>query len=492
MNATAASPDQHEGAPIPKKVHLVGIGGIHMSAIARILRHRGHDVTGSDLHLSQLTRSVADLGVSVYEGHRAENVDDAGLVVYTSAAHDDNPELIEARRRGIPAMKRAAMVAWLQHGKQVIAVAGAHGKTTTSSLISFMLTRAGLDPTFMVGGIIRDLGTNAMPGEGPHFVVEADEYDRAFLNYHPYVAVVTNIESDHLDIYGSLEELQAAFEQFLSQVEPNGYIVACTDSPPVRACPPIGRTLLPLTVGGDMLSPVHVVSYSPTSPDADWTAENIQSKGIDTLTFMVKYRKHFWGEVDTHLPGVHNVANSLAAIAVGEILGLSRSDITASVVEFQGAERRFQTIGEAGGVTVIDSYAHHPTEIRADLEAARIRFPGRRIVALFQPHTYTRTMYLLDQFRTCFEGAALLFIADTYAAREEPSAGMDARALAAEIQHPAVSYSGSVQDSARAAADALHADDVFLTVGAGNVDEAAPQVLRLLEANHPVPNGQAR
>jgi UDP-N-acetylmuramate--alanine ligase len=207
---------------------------------------------------------------------------------------------------------------------------------------------------------------------------------------------------------------------------------------------------------------------------------------------VVKYRKHFWGEVETHLPGVHNIANSLAAVAVGEILGLSRSDITASLGAFQGAERRFQTIGQAGGVTVVDSYAHHPTEIRADLEAARIRFPGRRIVALFQPHTYTRTTYLLDQFRTCFEGADLLFIADTYAAREEPSAGMDARALAAEIQHPAVSYSGSVQDSARAAAEALHAGDVFLTLGAGNVDEAAPEVLHLLNTKNSVQNGQAR
>ncbi len=490
--SSAVAGRQGTSAEIPARVHLVGIGGIHMSAIARILRARGHEVTGSDLHLSPLTASLAELGVEILDGHRAENVGNANLVVYTSAAHDDNPELIEARRRGIPAIKRAEMVALLQANKKVIAIAGAHGKTTTSSLISVMLTRAGLDPTFMVGGIIRDLGTNAMPGNGPHFVVEADEYDRAFLNYHPYIAVVTNIEPDHMDIYGSPGELQAAFDQFLSQVEDNGYIVACTDSPPVRACPPIRRALLPLTVGDDMLSPVHVVSYSPTSQDADWTAQNIQQKGIDTLTFVVKYRKHFWGEVETHLPGAHNVANSLAAIAVGEILGLSRQDITACLGEFQGAERRFQTIGEAGGITVIDSYAHHPTEIRADLEAARSRYPGRRIVALFQPHTYTRTVYLLDQFRTCFGGADILFIADTYAAREEPAAGMDARALAGEIDHPAVIYSGTVEDSAHAVADTLRPGDVFLTVGAGNVDEAAPQVLSLLQVNQPLANGQAR
>jgi UDP-N-acetylmuramate--alanine ligase len=330
-----------------------------------------------------------------------------------------------------------------------------------------------VDPTFMLGGIMRDLDTNAMPGDGPHFVVEADEYDRAFLNYHPYIAVVTNIEPDHLDIYGSFEELQRAFAQFLSQVVNSGYIVACTDSPPVQA-------LLPPTVGDDMFSPVHVVSYSLFSEDADWTAQNIQSKGIDTLSFVVNYRKHFWGEVVTGLPGVHNVANSLAAIAVGEILGLSRAEITGAMAEFRGAERRFQTVGEAGGVTIIDSYAHHPTEVRADLAATRTRYPGRRIVALFQPHTYTRTTYLLDEFRTCFTDADVVYIADTYAAREEPSAGMNARDLSREIREPPATYAGPVLEAAHTVAEALQPGDVFLTVGAGDVDAVGPEILRLL------------
>jgi len=458
---------------IPRKVHLVGVGGIHMSAIAKILRARGHEVTGSDLHLSPLIDTVRELGVGVCpEGHRAENIDDAELVVYTSAAQETNPELLAARQRGIPTIKRGEMVARLQEGKQVIAVAGAHGKTTTSSLIAYMLSSAGLDPTFMIGGIVRDFGTNAMPGEGRQFVVEADEYDRAFLNYHPHIAVVTNIEPDHLDIYGSLEELQNAFAQFLAQVDNSGFIVACTDSPPVRA-------ILPPTVGDDMIvNPVHVVSYS-LHKEADWTAENIVSKGIDGLSFVVKFRKQTWGEVTTHLPGAHNVANSLAAIAVGEILGLSRADITTALGEFRGAERRFQTLGEAAGVTIVDSYAHHPTEIRADLGAARMRFPGRRIVALFQPHTYTRTAYLLDGFRTCFGDADALYIAETYAAREEPAAGMDARQLAAEV--PGAIYAGSVDDAAAVVAHDLRDGDVFLTVGAGDVDRAGPAVLRILQ-----------
>lgn len=474
MNASAASP------AIPHSVHLVGVGGIHMSAIARILRDRGHEVSGSDLHLSPMTEQMEAIGVTVHQGHAATNIGNAELVVFTSAAHEDNPELLEARHRGIPAMKRAEMVALLQAGKEVIAVAGTHGKTTTSSLIAHMLLEAGHNPTYMLGGVMRGEGTNAAPGSGPYFVVEADEYDRAFLNYHPHIAIVTNIEPDHLDIYGSFEELQRTFRQFLSQVDTNGFIVACADSPPVQACLPSRRTTIPSTVGDDTNSPAHVVSYSLFS-DADWTADKIESKGIDTLSFVVNYQKHFWGEVETHLPGVHNVANSLAAIAVGEIVGLSRTDITAAIASFQGAERRFQFTGEAAGVTVIDSYAHHPTEIRADLDAARIRYPGRRIVALFQPHTYSRTTYLLDQFRTCFEAADVLFLADTYAAREDPSAGMDARTLAAEIRTPRTTYVGAVSTAAARVAGSLREGDVFLTVGAGDVDNAGPQVIEILD-----------
>ncbi len=221
---------------IPERVHLVGVGGIHMSGIAQILRDRGHTVSGSDLQLTPLTRKLEGLGVTVYEGYARDNIDDADLVVYTSAAQSDNPELAAARERGVPTVKRAEMVAVLQQGKKVVAVAGAHGKTTTSSLIAWILHEAGLSPTIMLGGEMRNLRTNALPGDGPHFVVEADEYDRAFLNYHPHVAVVTNVEPDHLDIYGSFEELQAAYAQFLAQVDISGFIVACLDSPPLQAC----------------------------------------------------------------------------------------------------------------------------------------------------------------------------------------------------------------------------------------------------------------
>jgi UDP-N-acetylmuramate--alanine ligase len=471
---------------IPQRVHLVGVGGIHMSGIARILRARGHSVSGSDLVLSAVTERVATLGVTVHQGHGAANVDDAELVVYTSAAQEDNPELAEARQRGIPTIKRGEMVARLAEGKKVIAIAGTHGKTTTTSLVAYILSQAGLSPTFMTGGQMVDLNTSAEAGDGPHFVVEADEYDAAFLNYRPYIALVTNLEPDHMDFYGSFGELQSTFRQFLSQVDNDGFILACGDSPALQAClpeqqasPPHVRTPLPTTVGDDVNHPVHVVSYGLQS-DSHWTADSILHKGIGTSSFMVRLGNQVWGEVETILPGVHNVSNVLGAIAIGDLLGVPKSSITHAVSSFHGVERRFQRVGEAGDVIVMDDYAHHPTEIRATLAAARERFPDKRLVCLFQPHTYTRTSYLLDDFRGCFADSDVLLVTDTYAAREEPSAGMDAKQLAAEITNPPAAYAGDLDQAAQAAADALKPNDVFFTIGAGDVEKAGPIVVGLL------------
>jgi len=453
-----------------------------MSGIAQILRARGHVVSGSDLYPSPLTERLESLGVTVHTGHDAGHVGDAQLVVYTSAAHEDNPEIAEARRRGIPVIKRAQMVARLMEGKRVIAVAGSHGKTTTSSLIAYMLQSAGLSPTFMVGGEMVDLRTNALPGEGPHFVVEADEFDAAFLNYRPDVALVTNIEPDHLDYYGSFERLTGAFRQFMAQVRPDGYIIACRDNPALQA-------ILPLTAGDDVPIPVHVVSYGLTSADALWRAENISPvqsekqgrKGIDGSSFVVQCGQETVGTFETPLPGNHNVSNALGAIAVGHILGLPTSDLQRAVREFHGVRRRFDLIGEAAGVTVVDDYAHHPTEVRATLAAARQRFTGRRLVCLFQPHTYSRTQYLLDGFRTCFGDCDVLLIARTYAAREEPAAGMDAEALTREIEKPQARYAGELDEAARTVAALLEAGDVFFTIGAGDVEKVGPLVLEALQ-----------
>jgi UDP-N-acetylmuramate--alanine ligase len=457
---------------IPRRVHLVGAGGIHRSGIAQVLRSRGHEVTGSDLHLSPMTERLEALGVRVSRGHAAENVGEAELVVYTSAAHEDNPELVEARRRGLPTMKRAEMVARLMEGKRSICVAGSHGKTTTSSLIAYMLVEAGRSPTFMVGGEMVDLDTNVMPGEGPEFVVEADEFDAAFLNYYPDIALVTNIEPDHLDIYGSLDNLVETFRRFLSQVKADGHIVACREDPALRA-------LLWQTAGDDVRFPVHVVSYG-LDPGSEWRAEDISSKGVYGYTFVVECGEKVHGTFETRLPGIHNVRNALGAIAVGSILGLPLESVQRSLAGFQGVRRRFQRLGEAAGVTVMDDYGHHPTEIRATLAAARERFPGRRLVVLFQPHTYSRTRYLLDGFRTCFGDCDVLLIAETYAAREEPSAGMSARELAPEIVVPEARYAGGLEESAAAVAETLEAGDVFFTIGAGDVEKVGPLVLEAL------------
>jgi len=459
---------------IPQRVHLVGVGGIHMSAIAQVLLARGHTISGSDLNLTPLTERLEAMGVTVSRGHDAAHLGDAEMVVYTSAAPEDNPELVEAHRRGLPTIKRAQMVARLMEGKRAIAVAGSHGKTTTSSLIAFMLWQAGRSPTFMLGGEMLNLDTNALPGDGPDFVVEADEFDAAFLNYHPDIALVTNVEPDHLDIYGSYQGLLDAFRQFLSQVKPDGYIVACGDDPALRA-------MLTQTVGGDVQLPVHVVSYG-LHPSAQWRAENISRKGVDRFAFVVKCGKRVYSTFETRLPGTHNVSNALGAIAVGSILGLPLEAMRRSVAEFRGVRRRFQRIGEAAGVTVMDDYAHHPTEVRATLAAARQRFPGRRLVCLFQPHTYTRTRYLLDDFRTCFAECDVLLIAETYAAREEPSAGMSAEQLAPEIRQPPARYAGDLKQSAEAVADLLEPGDVFFTIGAGDVEKVSPMVLEALEA----------
>jgi len=459
---------------IPQRVHLVGVGGIHMSGIAQVLRARGHSVSGSDLYLTPLTEKLEAIGVTVSRGHDAANVGEAELVVYTSAAHEDNPEIIEARRRGLPTIKRAQMVARLMEGKRSIAIAGSHGKTTTSSLVAFMLRQAGRSPTFMVGGEMLDLETNAMPGEGPDFVVEADEFDAAFLNYHPDIALVTNVEPDHLDIYGSFERLKDTFRQFLSQVKPNGYIVACRDDPALQA-------MLLETAGDDVNLPVHVVSYG-LDPSSEWLAEAISSKGVDGYTFVVKCGKRVYATFETRLPGIHNVSNALGAIAVGSILGLPLEAMRRSVAEFRGVKRRFQPVGEAAGVTLMDDYAHHPTEVRATLAAARGRFPGRRLVCLFQPHTYSRTRYLLDGFRTCFADCDVLLIAETYAAREQPSAGMSAQELAREVSQPRALYAGDLAQSAAAAAELLEPGDVFFTVGAGDVEKVGPMVLESLRS----------
>ncbi len=456
-------------ATIPHRVHLVGIGGAHMSAIAQILHAWGHAITGSDQKQSAMTDKLAALGISVRIGHATENVGDVELVVFTSAAHGDNPEITEASRRGIPAIKRAEMVARLMQGRYSIAVAGTHGKTTTSGLIAHMLVEAKLDPTYLIGGEVRSLGTNAAPGNGRYIVVEADEYDRAFLSYTPDVAVVTNIEPDHLDIYGTIEELQAAFAQFMAASPDDGHVIASADSPRLRDT----------VAAGGMTA--HDVSTYAVDQEATWRATGIVPVE-GGQTFSVSHLGNLIGTFKITLPGKHNVSNALAGIAAGSTIGIEHDVIRAALATYRGAQRRFEFVGEANGVTVMDDYAHHPTEVReGTIAAARQAFPGRRLVLLFQPHTFTRTAYLLDEWKACFAGADALYITHTYAAREDADAGLSGRDLAASITAPPTTYVDSFEEAADRLAADLRDGDVFFTVGAGDVDSVGPMVLDRLK-----------
>jgi UDP-N-acetylmuramate--alanine ligase len=454
---------------VPERVHLIGAGGAHMSAIAQILHAWGHRVSGSDQRESASTQKLAGMGIVVAIGHAAANVGDAQLVVMTSAAPADNPEIVESRRRGIPLIKRDEMVARLMQGRYSIAVAGTHGKTTTSGLIAHMLVEAGLDPTYLIGGEVRSLGGNAAPGSGRYIVVEADEYDRAFLSYYPDVAVVTNIEPDHLDIYGDIDELTRAFAQFMAQVPSGGRVIACADSPRARAA-----------AEGEAVRAVRETYALDT--EANWTVAG-ETAGEAGTSFSALRDGRPFGVFTITLPGRHNLGNALAGIAAGASLGLEAGAMREALASYRGAQRRFEYVGDARGVTVMDDYAHHPTEVRAGMvEPARQRFGRRRLVVLFQPHTYTRTQYLLDEWKTCFAGVDRLYIAPTYAAREQADRGLSGEDLASAIASPPATYCRTLDEAAETIAAELRAGDVFFTVGAGDVDTVGPKVLERLRA----------
>jgi UDP-N-acetylmuramate--alanine ligase len=456
-------------ASIPHRVHLVGIGGMHMSAIARILLAWGHEVSGSDLRATPLTDALQQLGATVHIGpHDASFVGDAGLVVTTSAAAGDNAELAEARRRGIEVMKRADMVARLMQGKTAVCIAGCHGKSTTSGLVAFILKDAGRDPTYLIGAEVTALGTNAAAGGGPEVVVEADEYDRAFLSYKPDIALVTNVEPDHLDYYGTWEAVQEAFRGFVRAVKPGGTLVLCANDAEA------------LAMGEHASEGVAVVTFA-LDERCEWRASEVETDGL-AQSFTVYHHGEPQHRFRINLPIRHNVTNALGAIVVCRTLGLSFEAIAAALARYTGVRRRFEKVGEAAGVLVIDDYAHHPTEIADTAAAAKTHFPGRRIVACFQPHTYARTRYLLEGFKTCFRDFDRLFLLETYAAREAIADGMTAGQLAAEVKQPPPTYVETFDAAADAVAAELQPGDIFFTIGAGDVDSVGPMVLERLRA----------
>ncbi len=446
-----------------ERYHLMGVGGVHMSAIAYLLLAQGYEVSGCDLSPPPSLRPLEEQGLRLFCGHSPTHLDGVDVVVHTAAIRGGNPELEEAHRRGLPVLKRAEMVARLAQGRRMIAVAGSHGKTTTTSLVAYMLLQAGLAPTFLLGGFMLEPQTNVAFGHGPYVVVEADEFDAAFLHYQPWLAVVTNLEPDHLDYYGTFSALREAFRAFLARVEEGGTVVAGGDDAQV------------LALARESQRPV--VTFGLSS-GLDLVAREAGPQGHG-YRFRALWRGQDLGHFCTPLWGLHNVRNCLAALAVGLALGLPLEALREAVARFQGVRRRFQVLGEVQGITVVDDYAHHPTEVMATLATARERFPGRRLVCLFQPHTYSRSLYLLEGFLSCFGEADVLLVADTYAARERPEEGLDAAALAARIG-PQALYVGDLGQATSAVLATLRPGDVFMTIGAGDVDRVAQEVLEHL------------
>lgn len=436
-----------------KHLHFTAIGGIGMSGIAEILANLGYTVTGSDLAESAQTRHLRGLGVTVQTGHRAENVAGADVLVYSSAVAADNPELVAARACGIPIIPRAEMLGELMRLKYGIAVAGTHGKTTTSSLIARLLQHGGFDPTAVIGGRVSFLGSTAKLGTGDYFVAEADESDGSFLRLPPTLAVVTNIDNDHLDHYGTLDALRAAFRDFINRVPFYGVAFLCADDANVRA----------------LLPQVHrkYRTYG-VQESADLMAAAVRSDGFATRCTVLERGREL-GEVALQVPGKHNVANALAAVAVGLEMGMAFPDIAAGLQSFTGVQRRFQTKGHARGIMVVDDYGHHPTEIAATLAAARAGWRGPLWV-VFQPHRYSRTRDLYREFGRCFAPADRVFLLDLYAAGEAPIAGVSSDLIEAELRAAGVAVTRA--DKATVADElAVQAADgtLVLTLGAGDV-----------------------
>jgi len=474
------------------RIHFIGIGGIGMSGIAEILLTMGYQVSGSDLRGSAVTERLERLGATVYVGHAAENARACDVVVTSSAVAKDNPEVLEARARKTPVIPRAEMLAELMRLKYGIAVAGMHGKTTTTSMIAAVLAGGGLDPTVVVGGRVDALGSNARLGRSQYLVAEADESDRSFLKLSPVLAVVTNLDREHMDTYRDMEDVEGAFVEFMDKLPFYGAVTACVDDPMLRAIlPRVTRRVY--TYGESEEADFRLQMLSgrlefPTHDDETVMNEPPTRRDGCHARFEVNARGLVLGPFELHVPGRHNVLNATAAVAIGVELGIAPEKIAAGLKSFRGVDRRFQVRGVERGVTVVDDYGHHPTEIRATLQAARECGYGR-VLVLFQPHRYTRTRDLMADFAGAFGDADELLVLDIYAASEPPIVGVSGEALALTIrQHGGsssggrVSYAGSMAEGVeRLAADA-RAGDMVLTLGAGNISQAGPMLLEALKA----------
>jgi UDP-N-acetylmuramate--alanine ligase len=451
----------------PAQIHFVGIGGIGMSGIAEVLLNLGYAVSGSDLRESDTTRRLAELGGRIFVGHAASNLTEADVVVTSTAVRKDNPEVVAAREKKIPVIPRAEMLAELMRLKYGVAIAGSHGKTTTTSLAAHLLAHAGMDPTAVVGGKVNTFGSNAKLGKGDYMVVEADESDGSFLRIPPTLAVVTNIDPEHLDYWGTAEALRKGFVDFVNRVPFYGISILCIDHPVVQS-------LIP-----DLEK--RFVTYGE-SHQADYRAEKIEVSG-HAVRFDAWRRGEPLGRFEVHMVGRHNALNALAVVALADEMGIPMVVAREALASFRGVQRRFTVKGEKKGITVVDDYGHHPAEVKATLLGAREAF-HRRVVCVFQPHRYTRTRDLFQEFATAFNDADVLLISDIYAASEDPIPGVTPASLVEAIRargHRDASYVPRAELATRARA-VVRPGDIVITLGAGDVTNVGPELLKLLEA----------
>ncbi len=454
-------------------VHFVGVGGAGLSAIARVMAQRGLRVSGSDDQETPFLPALREVGVTCHLGYDADHLADLGdddTVVVTTAARDDNPEVLEARRRGLRLLPRSAGLESVLRGRRLLAVAGTHGKTTTTSLLTVALIAAGAEPSYAVGGVLSATGRNADDGAGELFVAEADESDGAFLVYHPFVALVTNVEADHLDVWGTEEAYVAAFEEFTDHIDPGGFLVCCVDDAGARA------------LAARQEAAGRPVVRVGESADADLRAVDLALVGT-TSAFTVLDGGRELGRVELAIPGRHYVVDALGALAVGLRLGHDFGRLAAGLASFTGTQRRMEPKGDAGGVRVLDSYAHHPNEIRADLEAARAVAGGGRLLVVFQPHLVSRTRLLGEQMGAALSGADEVVVLDVYVAREEPDPAVTGALVAAAVTLAAerVVYSPDHDEALRTLRERARPGDVVLTLGAGDVTLLGPRLLALID-----------
>jgi UDP-N-acetylmuramate--alanine ligase len=449
------------------RVHIVGIGGAGMSAIATVLHERGYHVSGSDQIESDVTRALRDHGLEVFSGHSAENVGAVDMVVLSAAIRADNPELVAAQQRGIPTVKRAQFLSWLMQGSLGVAVAGTHGKTTTTAMIAHILMSAGRDPSFIVGGTIKSLGRSAHAGRDREFIIEADEYDRMFLGLTPTIEVILNVEHDHPDCYPTLDDMLGAFREFIGHVPADGLVVACGED---AAASMLAREAARRSLYG----------FKPTF---EWYATDIRPNQAGGLDFLAYHSGQLQGIVRLRVPGKHNVLNALAALAVIDTIGVPFNAAADALSEFRGVGRRFEVRGEVNGVTVVDDYGHHPTEIKATLAGARLRYPGQQIWAVLQPHTYSRTKTLLDQFAAAFDDADHVIVTAIYASRERDMLGISNRDVVAAMSRRAAPHRDAraidqLDEVVRYLRLNTKPGDVVITFSAGDANKISVDLLK--------------